>query len=452
MIIIPFIVFLVTILSYLKKKDEWFLVGLLFFTTSGYLLVPASAFVGKPIDYISIITLFICFIERRNNSLFFSTRKDPIAKVIICILIWHVFSFINTILNNIEYPLYALKVERNNFIWLLYFYLRKIDTDSVKKSFKILLYISVFDGIFYYLQLIGITGIINGGADELFEGGEVARYRNVPPFYSTFILLAILSKSKGKLKYLIIVFFSGMLLMNQGRGTVLSLGIILITYSLLKNKAKNYISLIIIGSIAYLVLAPMFEYRAKQARSGKSTYEQIYDVISSGNIYNIDKEESSFAFRIAMLAERIQYFNKNPQYYMTGVGSIHEESPNCYHRFHFYIGTMNTQFYYGFCQIESGDITWVPLLIRYGIIGVIIYLMLLLCWMKKSFPSVKKSEDTLYCVFSIYSVSTIIFSFNYAALDNYASIINILLYLGYIHSYLINNKKNGKNISRNDIV
>lgn len=103
-----------------------------------------------------------------------------------------------------------------------------------------------------------------------------------------------------------------------------------------------------------------------------STLLDFYSYASSTNGQMFDfVNNSTFAFRISMLIERILFIFTNPQYLLFGVGAVEESSP--YNTFHFILGTPNDMYKYGYCMIDSADIVWVPYILRYGLAGIVFW-------------------------------------------------------------------------------
>ena len=90
------------------------------------------------------------------------------------------------------------------------------------------------------------------------------------------------------------------------------------------------------------------------------------------------KDNGTFAFRISMILERVFYLISNPVCLPFGVGAIAEDSP--YNQFNFFIGTEQENLKYGFAQIDSVDVVWSSVVLRYGLAGIIFWILLLKAW------------------------------------------------------------------------
>ena len=131
--------------------------------------------------------------------------------------------------------------------------------------------------------------------------------------------------------------------------------------------------------------------KSNYSNSGNGLEEIGYVLKQSGDFSQIDISNGTFSFRMAMLTERIVWLLDNPRYLLTGVGTMHEDSPKTLQMFDFRIATRNEDRYYGHTIIESGDITWVPIVLRYGLLGVFVHIMLFLIL----FINTRNRKDTL---------------------------------------------------------
>ena len=77
----------------------------------------------------------------------------------------------------------------------------------------------------------------------------------------------------------------------------------------------------------------------------------------------------NMSFRLLMLEERMYYLNQHPQYAVFGIGNI-QESDLKQQLFHIGLKSKNG----GVTQLDTGDIAWVLLFLRYGYLGTLIYI------------------------------------------------------------------------------
>ncbi len=84
---------------------------------------------------------------------------------------------------------------------------------------------------------------------------------------------------------------------------------------------------------------------------------------------NSNRVGGNMSFRMLMLSERMYYLNQHPQYAVFGIGNI-QESDLKQQLFHIGLKSKNG----GVTQLDTGDIAWVLLFLRYGYLGTLIYI------------------------------------------------------------------------------
>lgn len=93
-------------------------------------------------------------------------------------------------------------------------------------------------------------------------------------------------------------------------------------------------------------------------------------------VYNdFENESGTLTFRVMLLMERIDYLLNNPRYTVFGIGTRHEDSPKTKRQFDFNLGTINHKTL-EIGQISSADLAWVTPLMRFGFLGIALFLYL----------------------------------------------------------------------------
>ncbi|MDO4738308.1 MAG: O-antigen ligase family protein [Bacteroidales bacterium] len=412
----------------------------------------------KPFDFIIVFTLLTCIVGyshkrayfrlsyvkfvstgKRGRELKIYREKDWIGTAIFAIVIYLLLNFLGSIIFSIESPSNALKVVRPLITFLLYFYLRTFKLRDFYRFLYLILIASIIQGVFFYLQIIGVN-VLAGRVDEAGGTDGMTRYANFPTMSSFFVIYYLLNEKEKTLRRIFFVLFFGtMVLLGQMRGEIIGVSAVFVVYFLLKRKIK-YVGYIIIGIILYqLVIAPMFEYRTRN--SSTSTVQEIVNVVTNPlSIYNnyiIQEQEGTFSFRIAMLSERVFFMFDNPQYFPFGIGCIHEDSDS--NHFIFSLGTHNEMYKYGYSMLSSADIAWVGILMRYGMLGVILFMFFFYAWVRVGIPLVKKNRNILLVMASLFVVSSFMLSFNSENLGRVPSIMLLTFYCAII--YVFRNSK-----------
>ena len=135
-------------------------------------------------------------------------------------------------------------------------------------------------------------------------------------------------------------------------------------------------------------------------------------------------------FRIALIAERADYLIENPNLFLQGVGAMHEDTAQ--KKFDFSVGTggydeikrCNV-----IAQLDSIDVVWGPLLIRYGFLGLALFLTIVI-WIIWVFYK-KRSNPNMMLGFLTY-ISALAQSFSSGGLF---SLLGVLTMMGFLIIY-----------------
>ena len=391
----------------------------------------------KPYDFLIVSACVIYIIGYTRDHSFFSIKSEGLAKILLLTFLWIVIVFLGTIVFGQETPSYAFKVFRIYLLMPLYFVFRQMSMNQVEKFFKYVLTFSIIQGVFFYLQLVGVTGVLSGYGSEL-ESGEILaehRFGNYPVFAAFFFVSFFLNDNLSLIKRIVYCLFWGMMpIIGQMRGATICLALAITIYFFVQRKAK-YVLYVGIAAMAFqLVAAPMFEKR--ESRHNVGTIEEIASVFSNPlavySNYAIEEGGGTFSFRIAMFAERIQFMLDNPQYAFSGVGCIHEHSPKQIYTFN--IGTYSPDSKYGSSQLASADIEWVGVLMHFGFIGVLLWTLMYFGIIGKSVPLIRESTSHIFTVVSCSSVGLYFISYDSSSIDRPAILIT-LLYVAIISIY-----------------
>ena len=357
---------------FMKKKFVKFLVCYMALMTNLFMLLPASSGL-RGADIALLVSFLLLLTPNKNISSIWNTR-DKYRKYVGILLVFTGFELIYTILSGAESLVWALKVVRIPLLVSTFFVIRQIPTDEIKRFLKYAFIITVMDGVLYYLEFFGIDTLPDVNPMKGLKLLGFSSECNTPIFAFIFLFCCLCSRIISKHRIFFLIFFIGILLLTFVRTFLLSFIISAFLYLLIQKVEK---SLIFKFVIAALILYPImtFVFDSKDKAAGADSGSDMQNILSGDFLdptTNIHAVNGTFAFRISMLAERAQYLTSNPQYLFQGVGLIHEDSPNCYDRFKFVLGSPNAGRVNGICIIESGDDTWVPIVLRYGLLGTVL--------------------------------------------------------------------------------
>lgn len=296
----------------------------------------------------------VSYLRDKNTNLFSYSIENGIL-LIYCFL---GLSFYFTIFFEIDTSKYAFVVFRSWGLISIFLLFRCVNSYELDDLIKWFLAINVIWIILYYLQFAGLDLFVE-------ESFKTAYKRNCPRLNLFFAILSLFY-CRGPLKWVLFLFFSFSTI-TSGFRTLLTSFFIACTffYGLIqKNKAFVFIGLISILGINLLMnvyFSDIFNRNGNMSflEEIKKGFEIDYKHFQGMRI------DGTFAYRTNYLIERLDFLLNNPKYMLFGVGSIYEGSPN--NHFHFYIQDSGI--------IETDDLFWAAPLLRYGFVGVGLYVL-----------------------------------------------------------------------------
>lgn len=428
-----------------NKKSISFLF-FLFCICSGFRLLPAEFFTIKLQDYALIYLFSIIIYSFLKGVKIICISNNIVDKLVLILLIYWIIIFFGTLLFTNERPMLAFQAFRFRLLFLAYFIIKDMSIQQKRKVIYYLFGIILFSSILYVLQPLGIH-IYQGGVDEALFSNEKSRYRNAPLFIHLFIILLVTSNfiTNSKLKLISISIFLIALIIPMSRTPIIMLFIVLIIYMIVSCKYKILFKSIFIISFVLIICWPFLSYRF----GSTDTIGDIKSAINLSEISNYDSKssEGTFTFRMAMLHERIMYLI-NSNKILFGCGFIHEQSEYTRELLNFQIGTISQiGDELAITYLDTPDLTWLTILMRTGLIGLILVLILIFT----IFGSLKKSEENFYKAISLWIIYLLLISFSgdslgFNSINNY--VILFLTYQNYIKKNELFKNKRAKNIYR----
>lgn len=437
MIVIYLFLTIIALFSYIRKRYLLFLICYLGLMTKMFMFDTSEEIILRGEDLCIFLNLLLLPIVFHKNSNIFAIKQDRITKWVCIYIALYVIELCITVSLGIETFINSAKVIRVSFLLLAYFLFRVIPVAIYKKFIRFAFALTILQTLCYFLQFLGLN-ILAGNSIESSEGYLGMKVAlNIPTFTFFFLFLVLKANLTTDKKVLLFISLLSMIFLTFARGWIISILVGIFYYILIYTEKSKKIPLLLSFCIFFILSTVVIGAKTK-AEGGESTSSNIIHVISHLNkIDEIDKNNGNMAFRFAMLAERIIYLTENPQYLLLGVGTMHEDSPRTRTQFNFIIGTMNLEREGGKCQIESGDITWVPIILRYGIVGVFIHVMILVV----VFLEAKRRKDNLVILAPL-SISMFLLGFDGAFFENPVIIYKMTFFLSLLsrvkleHCYL----------------
>ena len=373
-----FLFLLLALLWFKKGKKELSLITFFGFLTGGFQLIPDAIFAFpvsiKPTDYAILYLFGVIAME------YFSGKRKELIDILprytiiflsfiafaagVSIFIHHI-PIIEVVKNTREYFLLLTPI--------LYYTLSK---EELERVLKLLFKITIFLSVIYVFQPIFDAPLLQGyyteGKTELFGMFEIARYYNTPTYLYFFFFFALYNSDytkKQKLLYISIMALPILLCMHR---SLLMAIIFVLLFNYFRSVIKKIYPILI---VVFVALIPFFG-----AISGAILDTRIVqDIIGS---IDFDPEDfvpgelgdATFTFRVLHFLERLYYASENLITMLFGLGFMSEGSDYTINNFDFIVGLENEET--GFVdQVDTSDIAWSIFVIRFGIIGTIIYLV-----------------------------------------------------------------------------
>lgn len=416
--------FLLSIYFFASRKYVAFLVSY-FALMSKMFMLNIGVSPIKETDLCLLLSFVLIPFVLSRNKYGYSFKNDTFAKIVYVFIAFYLVEFFITIATGAEFVGNGLKVIRGILMLMSYFVFKAIPLENYKKFLVIGFWITLIQGVLFYLQFLGIN-LLSGNFNT--ESFNFSYGLNIPTLTFFYVFYVLKSSYTHKYRYLLLAFFMGILLLTFVRSMLIAVIIGIAVFLLINKNRKQSISLLLVSLLFLPIVFNAIDRKSEASSSSVSTIDDIKMIFSGvENLRRVDSNSGTFSFRIGMFVERLDYLIKHPQYLLTGVGTIHEDSPKCYRRFRFYLGTYSEERYFEKCIIESGDIAWVPIVLRYGLLGLFLHFYLFYYVMKVGY----KRQDFLQILFPLFIVAFIL-SFSGAYFEKPLKLYEVCLYMAIV--------------------
>lgn len=376
--IISICLLLAALIQYNKGKYAWPLFILIFFASDAFIINLGEAPV-KYKDYGILLLLGCCCIGFLRNSSFFSIKGLSGAKISALFLVFFVFEFLYAYLTDIDTIGNILAVSRDYLYALTYFVFRKSPVEELQKGIRLIFKGVILACVFFVVQYFTHFQLVNTFISEtnMLEGNY--RMQSTPPFIDFILLTALFYLRKMRGRWLVIILVFGVFMISQNRTPILALFMEIGLFVLFTKRTKYKIPILIAAMVAFPFVNTLLSSRTAEEGGTNNVEVPVFTYLSQGDYQGL-ASQSTFMFRIALIAERVDYLLSNPEKIPFGVGPMHEDTAQKH--FIFRIGTANlsSDGEARICQLDSIDTVWGPLLIRYGFVGLILHISVVI-WM-----------------------------------------------------------------------
>jgi hypothetical protein len=388
-----------------------------FFITSGFNLLPVTmmenSFFSKGMDYAILTIAGMVIID----SFCIKNYLKP-DKFLWLILIFYAFLLFCVIYNKFVIGVgwtEIIRTARYNVLWITaYFVFRNLSREQLSDLMKCLFWVTVVCAILYLLQLILDVHILNESSKSRIKlfGMTITRFYNQPDMLQIFTLMAIyFNPHKGAIKVLTTTILVTALLGAFHRSLFGAFFITIALAYVLQLSRLQKAKVLSVAAVFLVFLIAFAGYKFVHSH----TYVDIQRV-ASGNVMDTeidieDLQTSTFTFRILHMMERNQYLLDNPKAMFVGVGLMTEDSKLTYSLFDFDVG-LTEELSGQTNQLDTGDISYSILFLRYGYLGTLLNLALFIYLIVIFY----KKRENKYAFFSflyfVMSIGTSFFSAN----------------------------------------
>lgn len=412
MAFVPFLI--LALFLYARGYKVVSLIIFFFFVTSGFQLIEDEVFdlgigisKGSDLAFFAVLGCLVMDVAFNKGYL----RSDSFTKVL---FLFFCYLFIQVLYSRFVVGLSwseIIRTSRAYIFWLTYFIFRNMDVKDLERLLNCIFVITVILSFIYLLQILIGESILNheGSISYKIFGYELKRFYNQPHTIQFITLMAIYKNPLKGLPRLIATFILIVALLGAFHRSLTGCFVFVILLGYVLRLPNQLRVRVIILSLAVLIPSIAFiGHRFVQSR----TYADMQAVVA-GDFTEIDYESlelfqnSTFAFRMGHVYERILYLEENPPGQIIGTGLIAEYSPAANQKFNFLIG-LSDNVTGAAVQIETSDISYSPLLLRIGFLGTGLYLLLYISMLIFFF----KRKDNEYAFFSfLFIIMALLLSF-----------------------------------------
>jgi hypothetical protein len=384
-----------------------------FFMTSGFNLIPeemmANAFFSKGMDYAILIIAGMVIIDSFCIKNYWKPDR----------FFWLILVFYAFLASCVIYNKFVtgtgwteiIRTARYNVLWLTaYLVFRNLSGERLILLMNCLFRVTVVCAVLYLLQIILNIHILNETekSSANFFGMKLPRFYNQPDMLQFFTFMAIyFNPHRGLMKVLTATILVAALLGAFHRSLAGAFFAAMALGYVVQLPRLQKIKILTVASVFLVFLTVFAGYKFVHSR----TYVDIQRVVS-GNVADVDidiedLQASTFTFRIMHFLERNQYLLDNPEAMFIGAGLMTEDSKLTGSIFDFDIGLID-ELSDETVQLDTGDISYSILFLRYGYLGTLLILSLYIFLMVYFY---KNRENPAGLFSFVYFIVVIIISF-----------------------------------------
>ncbi len=354
------------------------------FVTNGYQLIPPSILmVGAPTDKmtdLALIYLIVALISR-SKALWTVMRQEPVFRWVGLFVAFVALDGIYSLIAQ-GYELGGvLRIFRVNLFLLSFGVFFVVPTAALVRVLHTLAVITVIQCIVYLIQIPLNLGLLNSSL----AGSEIAihnasetglvRFYNLPAYLTPVLFYYLFQfRCRTWLRHgLVLSVLLLTVLAPLHRSYIFTLLLVISLFVLLR---KSHSQRILYLAILLIIGFSVSMVDVISSRLGKGITDFTNTFTTGKSLITTDIGDNTFAYRMAHLSERIGHVIQTPIGYVFGIGLLSEDTRQA-QRLSFETGA-HSQSTDQVSQIDTGDIAWSVLILRLGFIGTIVFVIMLI--------------------------------------------------------------------------
>ncbi len=323
---------------------------------------------------VALLLIFVCIFYLKAKGERLIERGDKVGKAIFLLMIWFLLRTIITVLDGTEGLVKAVMVFRFDLFYLCYFVFKRIPYEAILRSIPFFVIATIMGSVllFYAYFSTGSFLAVSPGAIEIC------------------FFVAIFLKGM-KHRKIALFFTSFLLILGTSRGLLIAIPVSFLLYLFIEYRHHitfRFKHVVVLGVVAAIASSLIINKLSKDVGKGDGLKEEmtiVADILKYQTYYSYDHSMvntvGTFAFRIALFAERVDYMINNPKILFFGVGAMHEDTAQ--NKFSFNLGTHRAEGDKEQGQIDTGDVSFIMEWMRYGIIYLFMFLYLAILVFKR---------------------------------------------------------------------
>jgi hypothetical protein len=366
------IVYIISILLYINNNKDWSLV--LFFAIVsnlfGYADVQQNVFgyslQSTDIGIIYIITILGAeYISNKKRN--FSIERKLIKRVLPFVLFLIIAIIIDISINNTSVES-AIRTTRGWLFLSFILVMPNISSDTISRVLRIIFIVTSIQILLFLTQPLLGHSLLSGKYHRIFiyDSEEVVRYGNIPTYWLfSFWYLMYAKSNNNLLRRILITLYLFAVGLSITRSRILSIALTYTISATLFHKKLHSLGKVVLIGLLIIVLVQLI-FPALEARVVEGINEVAIVFSSADDIMSI-ASRGNIIFRVMHFWERALYIIDDPLRTIFGMGFITE---SMFDKNLFSIGLKDE--YGNTIQLDTADISWSILIIRYGFLGTVL--------------------------------------------------------------------------------